>query len=62
MANIAKIEDIPNRTIISNVQIYLGFHDAPLRVGYLQIFSIIRVLCQLESQRKGHSMNWTRVV
>ena len=32
-------------TIISTVQISLGFSDAPLlRVGYLQIFSVIRGL------------------
>ena len=46
------------RTIISTVQTSLGFSDTPLKAAYLQIFSVIRVLRQLDSQREEYSMKY----
>ena len=52
------------RTIISTVQISLGFSDTPLKVGYLQIFSVIRGLSPSRKSEKRvfYEIVWTSVV
>ena len=52
------------KTIISTVQISFGFSDAPLRVGYLQIFSVIRGLSPARKSEKRvfYEIVWTSMV
>ena len=52
------------RTIISTVQISFGFNDTPLRVGYLQIFSVIRGISPTRKSEKRafYEIVWTSMV
>ena len=52
------------RTIVSTVQISFGFSDTPLRVGYLQIFSVIRGLSPTRKSEKRvfYEIAWTSMV
>ena len=52
------------RTIVSSVQSSLGFSDTPLRVGYLQIFSVLRDLSPTRKSEKRvfFEIVWTSMV
>ena len=52
------------RTIISTVQISLGFRDTLLRVGYLKIFSVLRGLSPTRKSEKRmfFEIVWTSMV
>ena len=52
------------RTIISTIHISLGFSDTPVRVGYLQIFSVIRGLSPTRKSEKRvfYEIVWTSMV
>ena len=60
----AKVADV-SQTIISTVQISsLGFSDTHFKVGYLQIFSVIRGLSPTRKSEKRvfYEIVWTGVV
>ena len=60
----AKVADF-SQTISSTVQIsFLGNSDTPFKVGYLQIFSVIRGLSPTRKsvKRVCYEIVWTRVV
>ena len=60
----AKVEDF-SQTIISTVQVSsLGFSDTHFKVGYLQIFSVIRGLSPTRKSEKRifYEIIWTSVI